>query len=635
MKNYILFFLGFLLLGFTANAQRNCASMQVLDQQLKDDPSMLLRMQIIEKQTSIYEKSPHIGKRSVVVIPVVIHVVYKTTAQNISEAQINSQFTALNADYRALNSDLANVPSEFQSLIGDAEVEFCLAKQDPNGNATTGIERKYVNKTSWGTNDDVKKLSKGGLNPLDATKYLNIWVCNIGGGILGYAQFPGGSNATDGVVIGYNYFGTTGAVAPPFDKGRTATHEIGHWLNLRHIWGDANCGTDYVSDTPTANAENYGCPSFPHYSTCSGTPKELTMDYMDYTDDACMYMFTEGQKTRMRAVLDGGARASLASSSGCDEPGGGGGSCGTPTGLAVSSITSNSASVIWGAVSGATSYNLQYKTNASGTWTNISTTTAPYTLTGLSASTIYNTKVQAVCGGTLGAFCNQVNFTTLAQSNCTDAYESNNTKSTAKTMPTTGSINALISSTSDVDWFKFTTTSSKKNVKVTMTNLPNDYDLKLYKSSSLVAVSENAGNADEQCIYNTSSTGTYYVYVYGWNGNNDPNNCYNLSAAVSSSSFRTDGSEESVAFSQIENEFLVWPNPAKNEVNIKVPFDNQLSGEISIFDVSGKTIYSQKLLSDKEHSNYKIEVSNFEKGLYFLKWKTETQNLVQKMIISK
>ncbi|TBR18749.1 MAG: zinc metalloprotease, partial [Chitinophagaceae bacterium] len=151
------------------------------------------------------------------------------------------------------------------------------------------------------------------INPTSPSTKLNIWVCNLGGGILGYAQFPGGNPATDGIVLDDNATGNVGTAAAPFNKGRTATHEVGHYLNLRHIWGDTNCGNDFVGDTPLHNTYNFGCPSYPHYSTCSGTPIEMTMNYMDYTDDACMYMFSAGQKTRMQAVfVVGGPRNSLA-----------------------------------------------------------------------------------------------------------------------------------------------------------------------------------------------------------------------------------------------------------------------------------------------------------------------------------
>ncbi|MEO8533317.1 MAG: M43 family zinc metalloprotease, partial [Flavobacterium sp.] len=171
---------------------------------------------------------------------------------------------------------------------------------------------KSATKTSWGTNDAMKKTAQGGLAPTSPTTKLNLWSCAIGGGILGYAQFPGGASSTDGVVIDSKYFGLSGSANAPFNLGRTGTHEVGHWMNLRHIWGDATCGSDLVSDTPTHNEENYGVPAYPHYSTCSGTPVEMTMNYMDYTDDNAMYMFSTGQKNRMAAIfVTGGPRAAF------------------------------------------------------------------------------------------------------------------------------------------------------------------------------------------------------------------------------------------------------------------------------------------------------------------------------------
>jgi hypothetical protein len=174
------------------------------------------------------------------------------------------------------------------------------------------IYRKATTKTSWGTSDAMKSTSTGGINATSPTTKMNLWVCTIGGGILGYAQFPGGAAATDGVAIDSKYIGNTGTTVYPYNLGRTATHEVGHWMNLRHIWGDANCGSDLVSDTPTHNDANYGVPAYPHYSTCSGNPIEMTMNYMDYTDDRGMFMFSNGQKSRMSAIfLSGGSRASF------------------------------------------------------------------------------------------------------------------------------------------------------------------------------------------------------------------------------------------------------------------------------------------------------------------------------------
>ncbi|MEZ5173179.1 MAG: GEVED domain-containing protein [Bacteroidia bacterium] len=312
--------LALVLTGITASmGQRVCGTMEHLQEMGIQNPEILQRQQMIEQHTE-QAIANETYNRSVVTIPVVVHVVYRNTTQNVSDAQVQSQIDVLNADFRRLNSDAGQVPSAFSGVAADAEINFCLASQTPAGAAFNGINRVSTTRTtSFGTNDAVKSASTGGVAGWDPNKYLNIWVCDIGGGILGYATFPGtASSTTDGVVIDYRYFGTVGTATAPFDKGRTATHEVGHWLNLRHIWGDATCGSDLVNDTPTHNTSNFGCPTYPHYSTCSGTPVEMTMNYMDYTDDACMYMFSEGQKTRMQALFgSGGARVALLTSPAC------------------------------------------------------------------------------------------------------------------------------------------------------------------------------------------------------------------------------------------------------------------------------------------------------------------------------
>ncbi|TPG33306.1 zinc metalloprotease [Flavobacterium pectinovorum] len=284
-----------------STARRGCATQEVLEAQLRADPMLAIRMNEIEAYTN---KAMLTGKlvNGKVQIPVVVNVLYKTAAQNISDAQIQSQIDVLNKDFNALNSDFGSVPALFAGVKANVGISFVLDQ----------IIRKSTTKTSWGTNDAMKKTAQGGLAPTSPTTKLNLWACAIGGGILGYAQFPGGASATDGVVIDSKYFGLSGSAAAPYNLGRTATHEVGHWMNLRHIWGDATCGSDLVSDTPTHNAENYGVPAYPHYSTCSGTPVEMTMNYMDYVDDNAMYMFSNGQKARMAAIfLSGGPRAAF------------------------------------------------------------------------------------------------------------------------------------------------------------------------------------------------------------------------------------------------------------------------------------------------------------------------------------
>ena len=282
-------------------AKRVCATDEVLKEQLIDNPELIQRLNEIDKHALDFEKIQGKLVNGEIVIPVVVNVLYRTNAENISAAQIQSQIDVLNKDFNAQNADFTNVPTVFAGVKANVGIRFELET----------INRKYSNRTSWGTKDMMKKST--GILPTSPTNKLNIWVATIGSGILGYAQFPGGSSATDGVVIDSKYFGTVGTATYPFNLGRTATHEVGHWLNLRHIWGDTTCGTDYVNDTPTHNTANYGVPTFPHYSTCSGTPIEMTMNYMDYSDDRGLYMFTEGQKTRMLSLFSpGGARSAFA-----------------------------------------------------------------------------------------------------------------------------------------------------------------------------------------------------------------------------------------------------------------------------------------------------------------------------------
>jgi hypothetical protein len=293
----------------TTVASRECGSMEVLESQMIANPGLRSKMDYIEDFTKKAIETRSFARlvNGKIEIPVVVNVLYNTSAENISDAQIQSQIDVLNEDYNATNADVTKTPSIFQGVVADVDINFVLV----------AVNRKYSGKKSWMTNDDMKRTSKGGIDPTSPETHLNMWVVNKmssqGRTILGYAQFPGGNPATDGVVIGHNFFGRVGRLSAPFNLGRTATHEVGHWMNLRHIWGDATCGNDFVADTPLHNTANYGCPAAGHTSTCSGNPVEMTMNYMDYTDDACMYMFSQGQKDRMMAIFSsGGPRASFA-----------------------------------------------------------------------------------------------------------------------------------------------------------------------------------------------------------------------------------------------------------------------------------------------------------------------------------
>ena len=298
---------------------RRCGTDEVHLRLLLEDSRYAERLAANENQAWRAARMPIPLRTGCTRIPVVVHVVHRVNAEDIPQAQIDSQITVLNDDFRRRNADIGSAPAAFQPLIGDARVEFALATTDPAGNPTDGVTRKRTTVNGFTSNDAVKSASSGGTDPWPADDYLNIWVCRLAGGLLGYAQFPGGPAATDGVVITHTAFGTTGTAAAPFDRGRTATHEIGHWLNLRHIWGDdgTGCsGDDFVADTPNQGGSNTGTPTFPTVS-CGNAPNgDMFMNYMDYVDDTAMMMFTAGQVTRMQAALDG-PRASIGSPTPC------------------------------------------------------------------------------------------------------------------------------------------------------------------------------------------------------------------------------------------------------------------------------------------------------------------------------
>ena len=790
MKNLTFFLIcNVFIFSFGWSQQRSCHTMDNHERLLMEDPHLFERTEKIEQFTNFAISSGKVNQnKAVITIPVVVHVVYNTTAQNVSDAQIQSQLDVLNKDFRKLNSDLNLIPSTFSSLVADAEINFCLANRDPSGNATTGIVRVQTSQSSFSTNDGMKSAASGGSNAWSTNQYLNIWVCNMSGGILGYAQFPGGAAATDGVVIGYTCFGTTGTAQAPFNKGRTATHEVGHWLNLRHIWGDATCGSDLVSDTPVHNTSNYACPSHPRSNSC-GTSAEMFMNYMDYVDDACMQMFSNGQKARMKALfVSGGARASLATSPGCSGSTGGGtttpaycaatggntqfewisnvkfntinntstGSggyanytaisttvnkgtaysltltpsfasttypeyfnvyidyngdldfadagelvysspgttavvtssitvpttaitgnvrmrvimkdgaitspcesftygevedytlsiqsgttgttCSAPTGLTSSSIGTTTAAVSWTAASGATNYTLQYKKSTATTWTSVSTATTNYSLTGLASSTIYNWQVRTNCSSGSSAYSSGMNFTTQASvsTSCTDSYETNNSLSAAKTITANTNITALLGTSTDLDWFKFSNTSTAKNIRVTLSNLPADYDLRLYNSAgTLLYTSANGGSTIEQIKYNNAPVGTYYIRVYGYNGAFNASTCYTLRADISSTAFKING-EDGAILSESENSFFeVYPNPNKGFFNYKI--DSQIIGSysVSIKDSYGRVVYNEKINKQDQLFESTINLENFSDGIYFIVLDNGSKIETIKLLINK
>lgn len=346
MKKLINHFIGSLLLFAilqTGYSQRQiphehvpgefCKTMEVLDLQKQRNAALQDNMDRIERftQQTLQKSKSRSSHQGVITIPVVFHVIYNQEGTNISEEQILSQLNVLNEDFRNRNENRGNTPEEFQDLEADVEIEFCLANVDPNGYRTSGITRTQTFHDNffffYNGFDFMKYDALGGRDAWPSDQYLNVWVCKLfGSGVLGYAQFPGDDPASDGIVLDYRFFGTVGERTPfPGFNGRTTTHEVGHWLNLRHIWGDGDCSVDdMVADTPLQGRPNggyaYPC-TFPGPNSCDegeGDLPDMFQNYMDYSNDECMSLFTKGQKARMRALFEpGGPRESLLYSKGC------------------------------------------------------------------------------------------------------------------------------------------------------------------------------------------------------------------------------------------------------------------------------------------------------------------------------
>jgi hypothetical protein len=299
MRKIILLFLATSLL-FVVQGQisNRCGSHEAIKQQMAADPAYAKKVTELLKNKGSYSRNNKKGPplQTSITIPVVVHVLYYTADQNISDAQVQSQIDVLNEDFSATNNDYNNYDAGYRSVKGDMEINFCLVQV---------IHRQTKHK-SFGLNDNMKYTKRGGSDAVDPMHNLNIWVCDLGNKVLGFAYYPGITPEKFGVVCHVNAFGRGAGynLFSQFNLGRTTTHEVGHCFGLAHIWGDRTCGSDEVDDTPLHNTANFGCPEQGHLSTCTGTPLEMWMNYMDYTDDACMYLFSDGQVSRANFFID-------------------------------------------------------------------------------------------------------------------------------------------------------------------------------------------------------------------------------------------------------------------------------------------------------------------------------------------
>ena len=307
---------------------KRCATVEHIELQKKSDPTLESRIQALEASTQQWIKNNRDqleNTRTVNTIPIVVHVVGTSVSSSITDARIQEQIDVLNRDYAGLNTH--SMAPFSTSLKANTEIQFCLAKRDPSGNGTSGIERRTTGASTSFTlpTNNMKHYSTGGLDQWSPQKYMNIWVCNLTGGSAGFAEPPANPlPSTFGVVIDYTYFGITGAT-PPLNGGATTSHELAHCFNLYHIWGNgSNCSTDYCADTPPQAAPTTGAPSGTRTDACSPNPPGIMyMNFMDYTDDIKMANFTPNQKTRMKAMFATGQSLNpLSTSNACTPPAG-------------------------------------------------------------------------------------------------------------------------------------------------------------------------------------------------------------------------------------------------------------------------------------------------------------------------
>ena len=369
-------------------------------------------------------------------------------------------------------------------------------------------------------------------------------------------------------------------------------------------------------------------PTYPHVTCSNGTAGDMFMNYMDYVDDQCMQMFSKGQRDRMYAVLQsGGARASLNSSLGCTAPATA--TCNTPSNTATASITQTGATISWTAATGAASYSLQYKTAAATTFTTVTTTTTSYTLAGLTAGTIYNYQVATVCNGATSAYTTTASFTTTAATTvCTDKYESNNTLATAAAITVGTAFDAQIASSTDKDYYSFANTTTAKNIKITLSNLPADYDVVLYNpSGTQVGISQNASTTTETIAYNGGAVGTYKVYVYGYSSAYSSTKCYNLKVETSGTNFR----EINPAIENLAA-VSIYPQPATSYANIK--FDNNWKGntDVIVFSQTG-TIISKTNINAAANGTAKVNIAQLQNGMYFVRMINGKNSSTQKLLV--
>ena len=614
MKKII--FLLFISIGNILAQEQTCGSQLRLKKFLKSNPEFLEIRNSIDNNTIDFENI----KNSNITIPVVVHIVYNNQIENISDNQIFSQIDVLNKDFTRTNNDANNTPLSFLPIVSDMQINFCLAQQNPDGNPTNGIVRKQTDLQSFPLyGDEIHYDTSGGSTAWDTKKYLNIWVCNIDTGILGWAQFPAGGNpATDGVVIDYEKFGTTGTVSPPYDLGRTTTHEVGHWFNLWHIWGDNTCGDDFVNDTPEQEEANYGCKIHPHPS-CNNNG-DMFMNFMDYTNDACMNSFTQGQKNRVWSAITN-YRYELLNSQACNSPI----NLSSDAGI-FSILEPNNTNLVCADAIYTKVILKNYGNNI------LNTVTIKYNINSSNEQT-YHWNGYLNPGNTdtiilpvLSSIGNNhiLNVRTTLPNGSLDVNPSNNQKSKIFSSLNGKSIN-----------IKIRTDNYGNENSWTLTNIDNNYIV-----DSMNILSNNTTYSIDFCL----DYGCYMFVINDSYGDgfccNYGNGYYKIQEKISNNYYAhvnqflfTDTTYFCIGTTEINTSsenLKIYPNPSQGKIYLNNKyFPNNRIILAKIFDALGQLVFS------KEINNNTVDLSKLKNGMYYIKLNFDSNTITKKIILNK
>ncbi|GGD18593.1 M43 family zinc metalloprotease [Flavobacterium orientale] len=592
------------------------------------EAALELKIQEYKAQQAVSSQSG-----SIITIPVVVHVIHNGqpvgVAPNITDSQIESQITVLNQDFRRITG----TPGFNNNPAGaDTQIQFALAKVDPNGNPTNGIDRVNLCKTAW----QIGNITNGEVNTIvkpatiwDPTQYLNMWVVNfVENDVLGFAQFPDGSGlpglntngglaTTDGVVANYNFFGSIAfndgsfLLSAPYNRGRTMTHEVGHWLGLRHIWGDGGCGVDdFCVDTPLSDAPNFGC-AIGHVS-CTST--DMVENYMDYSDDLCMNIFTQNQKDRMVVIMNNAARrASLKTSTkdvaiplfaidaevkienSCET-----GGCGTGTNKVVLLYNRGTSNL----TAATLNYNFNGGTNQVVNWTGNLLSNKFATIT------LPNSTAQGL-----------LTVTVATANNTTDQRVSNNTA--------TKNFEGELIQNYASNLINFRLQLDNYGSDITWT-LKNGLGNTLYFGGPYLDTDPNLGPLIQQ-QWNLPNNDCYTFQINDVFGDGIccawGDGYYDIKTpeeiVIASGGDFGDGESKTFAINLLSNDsfdslqgITLYPNPTKDVLNIKIDGMNGFPESLTIYNALGQVVENKTISTE---ANLSVNTSGYTTGVYFVK----------------